>query len=118
MNENKTNPTKFLDTVKILFPDQTAKAKINLKNDKGEPITTDDLPNYINQFFSSIGTTLSAENPFDSATYIFNDVKYPEQFHLRMFNEDQVLVEIKILKISKARSFEKLELVLSPKFKN
>ena len=102
MNENKTNPTKFWKTIKTLFPDQRSSTKIRMNDLNGDPIHDDDLPNFINQFFSSIGTKLSSDNPFEHENYTFLGTEYQQVFQLQTVNEEQVLLEIKRLKNSKS----------------
>ena len=102
MEENRNNPTKFWNTVKTILPDQKATTKISMNDHNGDPIPEMNLPNYVNQFFASIGTQLSADNPFKPEQYTFRDDRFPEQFQLQLVTEEQVLNEIKRLKNSKS----------------
>ena len=64
LETHKDDPKKFWRTIKRVFPSKTKKEKsqITLKNKEGDTVCSKEVPEYINDFFVNIGTTIARDN--------------------------------------------------------
>ena len=97
---NKQNPKTFWRTINDLLPNKKQTDSHILLKDQidNEIISDDDVPNYINTYFTSIGPKL-AENykkPFEIIGPIGQ-----EQFQFELLTNQQVMDEIKQINIAK-----------------
>lgn len=76
LNITKEDPRKYWQKINELFPHGKKAGKtsepeiIILKNDENKEITKEDVPDFINDFFTSIGPNLSSKIKIDNRTYI------------------------------------------------
>ena len=100
--ENDHDPKKFRKKLHSLFLDKPLTGKINLKNcNTGEMLTENQIPDYINSFFVNVGTNIIDAIDFNLDEWTFDGIEYPSLFTLNEVTIENVVKEIKGLKLSK-----------------
>ena len=64
LNANSEDPKKFWRIIKSVFPGNSKKNKtsVSLNDDRNQPVDTEKIPDYINNFFINIGRKIAQEN--------------------------------------------------------
>ena len=107
--ENNHDPNKFWKKLHLMFPDKVTSGKIKLKDPltHGE-IDDHDIPNYANNFFTQIGSNIINETGFVLEDWDYGGTEFQSQFRLREIRIEDVLKEIKSIKISKPSGVENI----------
>ena len=106
---NDHDPRKFWDRLHSMFPDKPTTGKINLLNaQNGEMLEESQTPDYANAFFTSIGSKIIQETGFDINNWSYKGDEYPNNFLLREVEIEEVLYEVKNLKITKPSGIENI----------
>ena len=105
--ENNQDPKIFWKRLHTMFPDKPISGKINLVNShNGHILGEQEIPEYANDFFTSIGSNIVQETGFNMDEWFFEGTTYPQTFTLDTIEIESVLAEIKKLKISKPSGLE------------
>ena len=100
--ENNHDPSKFWKNLHRMFPDKPVSGKINLRDTStGEMLDDQRIPDYTNTFFTSIGAKIINDTGFDIANWSYQGEVFPQTFSIEEVDIEQVLSEIKNLKITK-----------------
>ena len=110
--ENDHEPSKFWKKLHSMFPDKPSHGKINLKDQATDNMISEDaIANYANSFFTSVGSNFIHETGFKIEDWFYEGIEgieFPQNFNLREFEVENVLSEIKNLKISKPSGLENI----------
>ena len=99
---NNHDPNKFWNRLHSMFPDKPTSGKINLKNSNtNEMLKENDIPDYANTFFTSVGSNIICDTGFDIRNWSYEGIKLPQTFVLREVEIEKVLYEIKNIKATK-----------------
>ena len=100
--ENDQDPGKFWKRLHSIFPDKPCSGKINLIDPaNGEMMEEQRIPDYSNDFFTSIGLNIIQETGFDIREWSYKGTVLPPTYSLWVVQIEEVISEIKSLKISK-----------------
>ena len=92
-----------------MFPDKPSSGNVNLANPaNGEMFDEHLIPNYANEFFTSIGPNIIRETGFDINNWSYNGVEYPAVFGLHGVEIEEVISQITNLKISKPSGIDNI----------
>ena len=108
-NEIEANhdPNKFWKRLHSMFPNKPTTGKINLVDQQsGENLSENDIPNHANAFFTSIGSNIIRDTGFQPENWSYKGLEPPNVFSLHEAGIEDVLCEIKNLKISKPSGIE------------
>ena len=105
LETDKSNPKKFWRTINNLLPNKKSSENTIFLTDQqnNRPVAEDEVPNYINEFFATIGPKLAKDynvpfkfiGPIGRQTFNFNELTRHEVFD-----------EIKKINISKSSAIE------------
>ena len=114
LEANKKDPKKFWRTIKRVFPskDKSTKKNIFLKNNQNKKVPTQQVPDFINNFFINIGQVINEGNntqtqstgtriPHNSPTHM-NVVEAEEPFEIGETTEIEVYREIMNINVNKS----------------
>ena len=73
----------------------------NHTND-GKEILNENIPNFINEFFTTIGSNLASTNKDTNITWQYTDLELPPVFKLTSVTEYDVVREVQNLKVTKS----------------
>lgn len=100
--EYKSNPKKFWAEVKNLMNKKAIQPKIELNDNDGNQVPCQLLPDFINEYFATIGPKLAARfsSPGDTKVHIpqaspVSPHRSDSDFHFDVVTESQVLKELK-----------------------
>ena len=100
--ERDHEPNKFWKRLQAMFPDKSCSGKVNLINQEtSETIEDQEIPDYANRFFTNIGSNLIRDTGFKSENWTYKGDEFPRMFKIREVAIEEVLLEIKNLKVSK-----------------
>ena len=104
INQNHENPHKFWKAISKLLPDSKSSISIVLKNhtNDGKEINNENILNFINNFFTTIGSNLASTNKDTTVTWQYTDLELPPVFKLTSVIEYNVLREVQKLKVTKS----------------
>ena len=107
--DNNLDPNKFWKRLHSMFPDKPTTGKINLKHlNTQEEIEEHNIPDYANNFFTQIGSKIIDETGFRLEDWSYSGMELPVQFRLRQITVEEVLKEIKLIKLSKPSGIENI----------
>ena len=101
LETNKNNPKTFWRSINNIIPNKKNKStnKILLKDQQTHQIIPDDdIPNYINDYFSTIGPKLAEKY---KTKYYFNGPIGRKEFEFEDVTQEQVIDKIKKINIAK-----------------
>ena len=77
INQNHENPNKFWKAISKLLPDSKSSTPIVLKNHTSDDkeIKNENIPNFINNFFTTIGSNLASTNNDTNVTWQYTDLE-------------------------------------------
>ena len=103
------DPNKFWKKLHTMFPDKPNSGKINIKDSvDGEMLEEANIPNYANEFFTNIGTNTIHDTGFEIDEWTYNGLELPGNFRLQNITIENVLSEIKNLKITKPSGIDNI----------
>ena len=108
LETNKNNPKSFWRSINQILPNKKNKTtnKILLKDQETKQMIPDEnIPNYINDFFSTIGPKLAKKYRSD---YFFNGPIGQKEFKFEQITQEQIIEQLKKINISKPSSIELL----------
>ena len=108
LEANNTNPKNFWRAINKILPNNKNKStnKILLKDSQThQTITDDNIPNYINDYFATIGPQLAQKYKTE---YNFNGPIGRKDFEFEQITQGQVIDQIKKINIAKPSSIEML----------
>ena len=108
LETNKNNPKSFWRSINQILPNKKNKTtnKILLKDQETKQMIPDEnIPNYINDFFSTIGPKLAKKYRSD---YFFNGPIGRKEFKFEQITQEQIIEQLKKINISKPSSIELL----------
>ena len=109
MNANHNNHKKFWDNIHRLHAHKQDEPNISLKkHDTSNPISDQNTPYFVSDFFVNIGTKLANNHPFNKDTYAFHGHEYPEVFDIHPVDHTIVQKEISNLQIGKPTSIDNI----------
>ena len=111
--DNNHDPNKFWKRLHSMFPDKPSTGKINIKNQTtNENIYEPNIPDFANSFFTKIGSNIITDTGFKVEDWSYNGIELPEQFRLEHFRIEDVLGEIKSIKLSKPSGIENISTMI------
>ena len=108
LEANNTNPKNFWRAINKILPNNKNKStnKILLKDSQThQTITDDNIPNYINDYFATIGPQLAQKYKTE---YNFNGPIGRKDFEFEQITQGQVIDQTKKINIAKPSSIEML----------
>ena len=103
------DPNKFWKRLHSMFPDKPVSGKINLKDTiTKEEIHEQNIPDYANDFFTKIGSNIIADTGFCLEDWSYLGLELQPQFSLVPIQIEDVLNEIKSIKLSKPSGIENI----------
>ena len=107
--ENDHEPNKFWSKLHCMFPDKPSSGRISLSDPMQQNVLEDtEIPDYINTFCTNVGSNIVSETDFRYENGTFEDTVFPQTFKLKEVTIEEVLIEIKKLKMSKPSGIENL----------
>lgn len=95
LDKNSDNPRKFWLNLNKLIKGNSSTAKINLLDNNNVPLTDETTPNYINQFFATIGPNLAEKfTTTDTPVYSPSTSSSVSSTSLDYISEESLLKEI------------------------
>ena len=107
LNDNRDDPRKYWQHIYTILNKNKKDNKFNLEDHDGTVLDQKDVPDFINDFFTSIGAKLVNENPKMKQDYnlpVIND--NVELFQLQEVNMDQLMSLLKQIKIYKSSGID------------
>ena len=104
LNTNWNDSKKFWQHVNTILPQNSDRSLIKL-NDNGHPLDKDEVPDFINDYFSNIGPKLAETL---NEPWVYNGMHSENQLPDIVTNEDEVKSLIKDIDISKASAIKNL----------
>ena len=100
-NEIENEPKKFWSKLHCMFPGKLSSGRISLSDPLQQNVLEDmEIPDHINTFFTNVGSSIVSETDFRYENLTFEDTVFPQTFKSKEVTIEEVLIEIKKLKIS------------------
>ena len=109
LDDNKDDPRKYWQHIFTVLNKNRTNNKFNLENDDGNVLDQREVPDFINNFFTTIGAKLVNENPKMQQEYkipIIDD--NVELFQLQEVQMDQLIVLLNQIKIFKSSGIDNI----------
>ena len=109
LDDNRDDLRKYWQHIYTILNKNKKDNKLNLQDSNGNSLDQKDVPDFINDFFTSIGAKLVNENPKMTQEYNMPIVNYNmELFQLQNINMDQLMPLLKQIKTYKSSGIDNI----------
>ena len=109
LDENRNDPKKFWQHIFTVLNKNKSDNILNLEDDNGDMLDQKDVPDFINEFFTTIGAKLVSDNPKMKQNFSIPEVdRNAELFYLHEINMFQLMPLINQIKIYKSSGIENI----------
>ena len=109
LDDNRDDPRKYWQHIYNILNKNKKDNKFNLEDNNGKLLDQKDVPDFINDFFTSIGAKLVNENPKMKHEYNLPIIDHNmELFQLQEIDMDQLMPLLKQIKIYKSSGIDNI----------